>query len=250
MKLLIDIGNTRIKWMLVGDQLVVKGFDDDWSELEKHQGDILSVWISCVGKRSTLAETVKRVKALCCVEPNVASVTTKLGLLVNQYKDLDRLGVDRWVVAVGARALHANGNLIIVDAGTAVTIDCVDAEHNYLGGAILPGFAMMHDSLVGRTAGISSQRQEVLNVIGENTQECVNSGAHFGLVGAIERVVSEIRLRLRGGHVTLLITGGDAEVVVAASCLPFSYQANLLFDGLICLSEQSLAAKNTLSSVS
>ena len=248
MRLLIDIGNTRVKWALVDRKLFAKGDASDWSLVQKQKDEFQSIWISCVGKDSTFKQVVKQLRELSDIEPISVKVSAKACGLVNQYKSLDRLGVDRWVAAIGARALRPTGELIIIDVGTAVTIDCVDAESNYLGGVILPGFAMMHDSLVGKTAGISSLRQDPVAIIGQNTQECVNSGAHYGLVGAIERIVSEIRVDHGGDSTQLLITGGDAEQVIASSHLPFDHQANLLFDGLITISECSDQAENTLSS--
>lgn len=250
MKLLIDIGNTRVKWALADKQLTLRGDGEDWSHLEPHRDSIHSAWVSCVGKRSTLKKVVKQIKELGSLHVNIAKVTPSASGLVNQYKDLDRLGVDRWVAAIGARALQASGDLIVVDVGTAVTIDAVDAANNYLGGVILPGFTMMHDSLVGRTAGIRSQRQEALSVIGKNTQECVNAGAHYGVIGAIERIVSEMQVNLKSDSQKLIITGGDAEIVTASSHLQFEYQSNLVFDGLIALSECPEIAKNALLSES
>lgn len=248
MKLLIDIGNTRVKWALIDQQILVKGDADDWSALEKHKDAIHSAWISCVGNDSIFKKVAKQVREICGIKPFSVKVTSSACGLVNQYKNLERLGVDRWIAAIGARALRPSGELIVIDVGTAVTIDCVDAKSNYLGGVILPGFAMMHDSLVGQTAGISSLRQDTVGVIGKNTQECVNAGAHYGLVGAIERVVSEMQADLGSESMDLLITGGDAGLVIASSHLPFDHQANLLFDGLIAVSECSEYLENGLSS--
>ena len=158
--------------------------------------------------------------------------------MTNNYADLERLGVDRWVAALGARSLVPHGALIVIDAGTAVTIDLVSTDNSFEGGAILPGFAIMHDALTGRTAGIESNRQPVTSAIGKNTRDCVNSGIQYGLIGAIERLVCEIAASVDGRAPRLLITGGDAQTIVANSKLEVELQSDIMFHGLMLLSQK------------
>ncbi len=255
MKLLIDIGNTRVKWALANSQIIAQGeMHDVPGALAEHIESVRSIWVSCVGKPSTLASVAKQLKGLLSLELNLAKVTRCAGGLVNQYRDLDRLGVDRWIAAIGARARLPCGPFIVIDAGTAITIDYVDADDQYQGGVILPGFATMHDSLLGRTAGIQSQRQAVSGVIGKTTQECVNSGSQYGVLGAVERVVSEMQSQAgepqagepQAGEpaVKLIITGGDAQLITRLSHLSLEYHANLLFEGLNMFSDESDSAAN------
>ncbi|MBL4672361.1 MAG: type III pantothenate kinase [Arenicella sp.] len=255
MKLLIDAGNTRVKWAIsearVGTTLessVIESgvVDSDWSELVDYVGKVESVWLSCVASESVRDLILSQVEDLFGLEPQVATVSAGAPGMVNNYQDLGKLGVDRWVAALGARALVNDGDLIVIDAGTAVTIDLVSAENRFEGGVILPGLAAMQDALLGRTAGIQSQPSTVESVIGTNTHDCVNSGAQFGLLGAIERVVAEIvdvvqaRQSHRGfvGKVPrLLIMGGDADRIVEGSALDLEIQSHMIFYGLMLISK-------------
>ncbi|MFT6406742.1 MAG: type III pantothenate kinase [Arenicella sp.] len=248
MILLIDAGNTRIKWAVSSDQLdgiTVSGVidDDDWSELIAYVGKFESVWLSCVASEQVRNSILSKVESLFGLKAELATVTASAAGMLNSYDDLARLGVDRWVAALGARSIFSQGDLIIIDAGTAVTIDLVSAKNRFEGGAILPGFAIMHDALLGRTAGIQSQLQMVDSVVGKNTRDCVNSGVQYGLLGAIERVVAEMSTLVgasgggAGAAPKLLIMGGDAAEIVAGSKLDFELHSDMIFYGLMILSK-------------
>ena len=243
MRLLIDAGNTRIKWAVADnaqDLIVVSGvvLDGDWSGLDVFVGKIESALLSCVAAAVTMDAIAIQVKQQFSVQLRVVNVSSRALGMVNGYADLDLLGVDRWVAALGARSLVNSGALIVVDAGTAVTIDLVSADNRFEGGVILPGLIAMHDALLGRTAGIESYLEAVVSVIGKNTRECVNSGIQYGLVGAIERVVAEILSTLESDDTRLLIMGGDANLIVVNSDLKFELQSNMIFYGLMLLSKK------------
>jgi type III pantothenate kinase len=260
MKLLIDAGNTRIKWALAEDQadplieggisqvsIVENGvIDRDWFALTNYVGKVESVWLSCVASKQVRDLISSQVEELFGLQAHIATVSADAAGMVNSYRDLSKLGVDRWLAALGARAIVDEGDLIVIDAGTAVTIDLVSAENRFEGGVILPGFATMHDALLGRTAGIQSQPSEIESVIGRNTRDCVNSGAQFGLLGAIERVVAEMIdvVHARSRHSgfaskapRLLIMGGDADRLVDGSSLDRELQSHLIFYGLMLISK-------------
>lgn len=250
MKLLIDIGNTRTKWIVAdGREFVSRGaaLNAEFSSSDLHLPDaISSIWASCVGGDDRFEQVAKNIQLKLNLKVNRIRVEKERAGMQNAYRALDRLGVDRWVAAIGARDVLPQGALIVIDAGTAVTIDVVSNANSFEGGVILPGSVMMHDALVGRTAGISSALSEVGSIIGKSTEECVNAGALYGLAGAIERVVVEIQDGLsmahsavQSGSATVLMCGGDADKLV--SLLPASYQLepDIIFRGLRVISEQS-----------
>jgi type III pantothenate kinase len=252
MKLLIDIGNTRSKWALCeacGD-ILERGFLGD-AVLFSDDAQVLGlkprveqVWVSCVGNVDSLIAVTEMVRSEFALTPFVVEVESQFESLCNNYKDRQLLGVDRWVAAIGARSYVSSGAVIIVDAGTAATIDVISSDNAFEGGVILPGMEMMHDSLVGRTAGIDSELSRVGSVIGKTTRECVNAGVQYGLVGAIERVISEMlvmldkplidkpRLRGCGATTTIVICGGDADRIQALTSLPMQRCPDLIFRGL------------------
>ncbi len=242
MRLLLDVGNMRVKWALAHnstDEVVDSGvLADDWSDLACFAGEIDSVWVSCVASSSVLESLKSKVQQYFEIACNVVTVSSEKAGMKNNYADLRKLGVDRWVAALGARSVAPKGALIVIDAGTAVTIDLVSAKNCFEGGVILPGFTTMHDALIGRTARIESHRTPVHSVIGKNTRDCVNSGVQYGLIGAIERVVFEIAVELEKEQPRIILTGGDAEAIAAGSKLEVELQSNIIFHGLMLLSKK------------
>ncbi len=243
--LLLDAGNTRLKWAVANSEFDVlnSGVADYASMNALFAGSVLKgqierVAVSCVAGKG-VAQRIQEACSVCGMpDPLFAKVTAAACGLSNDYKTLDQLGVDRWVAALGAFKVFSAGEKIIVDAGTAVTVDWVDSRNVFQGGVILPGTKLMHDSLVGKTAGIKSQSGEVLSVLGKNTQECVNAGAFYGLAGAVERVVAElVSMRGRQSPWQVLVCGGDAQKLAGQLTLPegvsMVLQPDLIFIGLL-----------------
>lgn len=248
MKLLCDIGNTRLKWVLEDDgEFVQHGSCDNDSVRLDQALDLLhlqqppnAIWVSCVGQRSVLQAFEKYCQQHFGLSVNRLKVTASACGIQNNYAELGQLGVDRWVAAIGARQLVAEGMVVIVDAGTAVTIDVLDQHDCFLGGAILPGLTLMHDSLVARTAGIKSKRIESPTVIGSNTKDCVNSGTHYGFIGAVDHVLTKILQQyshLPSHALTLLCTGGDGQWVQQHSAHTLRFQPHLVLRGVSALAE-------------
>ncbi len=248
MKLLLDAGNTRTKWAVAdsnSDQLLDRGVLDRGANVsglaQLSHFEIDSAWVSCVVSQQVLADLRQGVKDCFSLSLNEAVVEQEAVGMANNYADLTRLGVDRWVAALGARSIYSQGPLIVVDAGTAVTIDLVSTENRFEGGVILPGFVTMHDALLGRTAGIDSEFRQVSSVIGRSTSECVNAGAQFGLIGAVEKVISEMRaseMLSSDDELRILLMGGDAEAIVAGTSMKVELQSDMIFKGLMLLSNR------------
>lgn len=247
MRLLFDIGNTRIKWVLEqqGDLIASDSCNND--ELESVDlPDVTaldSVWVSCVGQRSVLQRLQTKVEKTYQCAIHQAQVAASACGIENAYHAQDKLGVDRWLAVIGARSMVAAGDLIVIDAGTAVNIEWLSANNIYQGGVILPGAEIMHRALVGRTAGIDSVRSTVESVVGKTTMECVNSGVNYGLAGAVERIVSEMQHVIvsetsagqpptEGLPARVLVTGGDAPLLLANTSLSTQPVANLVLHGL------------------
>ncbi len=242
MLLLLDAGNTRLKWAIADKARTIAesgaieyfDFDDVLQRLAVNQC-FTAVLVSSVAGDDRNRLLTEICKKHLNHEPEFVCVNESDCGIQNNYQALDRLGVDRWVAAMGA-ANRVGVNRIIVDAGTAVTIDIVDADNTFLGGVILPGSKLMHDSLVGETAGIDSMRQPVSSVVGTTTVECVNSGVLYGLAGAIDRVIAEIfALKSDDRPWQVLLCGGDANWVQSQlkTELPKTHTPHLLFLGLL-----------------
>ena len=253
MHLLFDIGNTRVKWALIEssglssqDAALATQFQakDSLQSLLEHASDIKSVWVSCVGSKEVLKHIEQWASANLSAPFNIFKVSKSAGDFENAYQDINQLGVDRWAAAWGARALVPTGHIIIVDAGTTVTIDWLDANNVFQGGAIVPGATLMHDSLVDQTVGIQSVLIDAAPLVGRTTQDCVNSGVHFGLVGAVRNIIQEMQLKIHVSHLdhphlhyqaedaAIVLTGGDSKVLSTTLGLELSVDKNLVLRGL------------------
>ena len=130
----------------------------------------------------------------------------------------DRVGMDRLVAAVAANHLRdAKHPAIVVDAGTAITVDAVNASGAFLGGVILPGFrmtahAMAHDTDLLPVADATFPDAPP-SVIGKSTVAAIRSGIFWGGVGAVRELVTRIGNEL-DGEPQLFVTGGDAELLI------------------------------------
>ncbi len=111
------------------------------------------------------------------------------GGVVNGYDNPAQLGADRWAALIGARGLHA-GPALVVMAGTATTVDCLDAQGVFRGGLILPGLDLMRRSLARNTAGLP-EACGGYRVLPTNTDDAIVSGCIAATVGAIERMAKQ-----------------------------------------------------------
>ena len=135
--------------------------------------------------------------------------------LNNRYDDPGSVGADRIVNAV-ATGRHYGFPAIIVDIGTATTVEAVDAESNYLGGAILTGLNVALEALVARTAKLPSVdlEQEPRKVIATNTPDSLRSGFIYGYAGALDALIRRSREEMGAENARVVATGGPAGAVV------------------------------------
>lgn len=241
-RVLFDIGNTRLKWATyrdgrLGPQHAVSHAELD-NEISAELKDAIEgaeIWCSNVAGQDVRN---KLISGWLDSVPNellqFASVSDSALGLRNGYANLKQLGIDRWVAAIGARSLVRQGDLIVIDAGTAVTIDWLDSDSTYQGGVILPGAGLMHDALVGKTAGIKSDFSSTQRIIGKTTSECVNSGVSFGLLGAVERVVNEMSATI-ARPTKILLTGGASDMIDQGTDFSSESVPDLVMHGLAAL---------------
>lgn len=134
----------------------------------------------------------------------------------NRYANPDEVGIDRLANAAGGVRLYG-APLIVVDLGTAVTLDIISDKKEYVGGTILPGIEMSAEALSRRTARLPLASLEVPpRVIGRTTIESIRSGILYGLIGAIDSMIERIWKEL-GCRTNVVATGGLAPVVLKHS---------------------------------
>ncbi|KTB60402.1 pantothenate kinase [Pseudomonas syringae] len=220
----LDCGNSFIKWRVMSnrDTSVVSGgvVDSDEALLEQ-LGNLTGVVLTgcrLVSVRST-EETDELVFALTdalAISPERALPARELAGVTNGYDDYMRLGLDRWLAFVGAYAIAGNACLVI-DLGTAVTSDFVDAQGQHLGGFICPGMPLMRSELRTHTRRIryndtEAEKALVQLVPGRATAEAVERGCSLMLRGFVLTQI-EIARGYWGDDFTLFVTGGDAPLV-------------------------------------
>lgn len=231
-----DAGNTRIKWrQLSAESGVVlnEGVFADLDEvLASPLADSRPLQVRMCSVRS--AELTERLRQWSAVvlgrEADVAAVTRSCGGVSNQYEDMSRMGADRWLAMIAAYN-RIQDACVIVDAGTALTIDVVNATGRHEGGYILPGRRMMTGSLEANTA-IRLRHIDSDSVdLGNDTDAAVLHGALASQVALVEWVLGRLSGANRAPRV--ILSGGDAEALLAGMATPGAeIIPSLVLDGL------------------
>ncbi len=219
--LLVDIGNTRIKWALLqggrlGRQraLAYEGFtESDFARrVFATTASVTRVIVASVAGARVDGELRAAVRArLGCPTQFVKSARRGAGV-VTRYREPWRLGVDRFVAAMAAHHLARERAACVISAGTAVTVDLIDRRGVHLGGLILPGPELMVRSLLERTSGIQRRARDRAGrrgLFARSTRAAIEQGAIYAVAAAADRAVEEARRRLRSEPLVLL-TGGAA----------------------------------------
>lgn len=248
--LVIDIGNTRLKWaqyeapdaqarMLAHGAVYLERIDQ-LAETEWHALAHPQAMLGCAVAGLVVRRRVEEQLELWDLAPRWVVSGAQAAGVTNGYEHPGRLGTDRWVALIGARArVLASGPArpaLVVMVGTAVTVDAMDAEGRFLGGFILPGLGLMLKALEDGTAGLKVPTGEVRD-FPTNTSDALMSGGVFGMVGAIERMHRQIVAQC-GEAPALYMTGGAAVKLAPVSDLPFELIDTLIFEGLLTLAAE------------
>ena len=236
MYLLIDIGNTRIKWqqrddkdILLTDSILVEEFMDiDFSSIKS----IDKIIVSNVNHSVVLDKLKVILSKFKC--PIIETKPISNEYLINDYEDYKTLGIDRWLTALGAWKLYQRP-LLVINAGTAITIDLVELDKeskpHFKGGMILPGVAISLAVLNNSTNLIDTE-------IGKshypslNTKDAVTTGIITSIQGAVNLVCRKLPSSL-----PILLTGGDANLIFEQAeddwKSRIKLEGDLIFEGLM-----------------
>ena len=243
MTVLVDIGNTRIKWATLADgRLVRRGSAVHRDSLDS---GVAALAAALPARPRIIAANVagepvaERLRAIVATLPGASLelVTTsaeRFGVRC-AYADPSRLGVDRWVAVLAA--YHAAGAAACaIDAGTAVTFDAVDAAGTHLGGLIFPGVGLLATALDRNTSDIGSTAAAPaaprgLELLGRNTDAAVGHAAWLALSAALDRAVVTVE-RALGTRPPVYLTGGDAETLLGWLETRAELRADLVLEGL------------------
>lgn len=204
MRLLIDVGNTAVKTALYNGSDVSSC---DPNELAWQK--ITEVVYACVGNSEQLTSLLTAAQAhnIPCYE---AVVTKQLENLRCAYPQYQNLGIDRWLAVIAAYKLWPQQDCIIVDMGTATTIDVLNADGQHLGGWIIPGLDLMTRSLTQNTQRVFDDETTPFSCeLGINTPNGLKNGALVATLGAVEQA----KLHLNNKKPQLIFAGGYAKLL-------------------------------------
>ena len=217
MILLIDAGNTRIKWALA-DSAKPGEWRASGAVLHADIGTLADAWRGQTIERAIAANVAGAAMRdrLAALLPGSAidwfASQPQLGGMRNGYRTPAQLGCDRFAAAFGARTLEPGKAVIVATCGTATTIDAINASGNFLGGMIAPGLGLMASSLARNTAQLPqvSASRTLAGAFADNTDDAILAGCLSAQAGAIERACQLHRAEL------CIISGGAAPFPAAS----------------------------------
>lgn len=241
---MLDVGNTRIKWgvLRAGEirrtghiaqaRIRDKGLQVLTTRIPR---EVDGVFVSNVAGASFATRLSGVVGAHCNCEVRFAHSERCGWGVTNAYTQPRRMGVDRWVAMVGAWA-EMKASCLVVDAGTAITIDAIDDQGRHLGGQIIAGVATMANALAKATSDIpqvkpaTGRTAEDLTMFAHNTAAAVREGALNAVAGAVDRAIQTLQSNAYAPVVVL--TGGDASRILNTLREPPVHRPHLVLQGL------------------
>ncbi len=236
MQLLVDIGNTRLKWCLhhAGQCSVnalnihISGFQDDlaqqWQALS-YVPQVLA--IANVNKSAITTDLIQLARTYWpLLTVYIARSESYACGVKNGYLYPDKLGVDRWLALIAAWQRFKE-SCCVIDCGSAMTLDWINTQGEHQGGMIAPGLRLMQQSLHHNTEQLPEVRGDYYSGIAQDTSAAISSGVMGAAIGLIEKSVREHPVQ----H--LLLTGGDSPLISKALKYDFILEPDLVFAGLI-----------------
>lgn len=231
----IDVGNTRIKWRTLQNGTVVTRGALPKEELEKwllimgqqHAPD--KVRISCVANRDIVKRLAEQASQWGCLLQE-AKTSHHVASVRCGYDDPGALGVDRWLAVVAAFNQFGRP-CVVVDVGSAVTVDLVDGDGQHLGGYIVPGLGMIRQSLFEGTSQVKVDDFTAASVEpGCSTKQAVTNGSLLMIKAMVESAADLLKPEIDSAQI--VITGGDGDYLVKVLGDQVCYLPELVMDGL------------------
>ena len=226
--LLLDVGNTRLKWAVSENGAIVHDGKpaDALARLDLDDEPESIRVVSVAGPANELA-----INKTCLARWHRAAIHARSEAerdgLHNGYAQPQRLGADRWIAMLAAWHLSGRKAFVVADAGTALTVDVVDAHGQHLGGVIAAGLQTSEKAVLGATRFPTRDTPLVDHAgLGLDTEACVRQGAMLSVIGAIERATAVLPDAAR------VLTGGDADRLHPHLAGDWKLQPDLVLAGL------------------
>ena len=248
--IVLDVGNASVKWA-TGNNGVLEGGgrfyyrDEGFSRSASRAFEGLAaprvLAVANVAGAGMEREIFEWAGTVWDTVPCFIRATNQAAGVTNAYREPGALGADRWAAIVAAH--HETENPVcVIDCGTAITLDVVDAAGRHLGGLIAPGLAMMRRSLVKETAAIGpipDGADGLPPLFSRNTTEGVNNGVMHMAGALIDRVTEEAAAGC-GRNLEAVITGGDAERLLPLLRRTPRYDRHLVLKGIALIAREML----------
>lgn len=236
MILLVDLGNSRLKWALavdgrVGDIHAADYRQSGFAECLQRQWRTYArpdcIGIAAVGAPAVLGDVSDVARRLWpgvdIVQPLPVASTAGV---VNAYHSPGKLGIDRWLALLAVRRAYP-GRWCIVDCGTAITLDLLSEDGVHQGGLIAPGINLMKRALASGTEVLPLLESQAVLGLGVNTETAIGGGVLFAAIGLVEAALS------RYPGYRLLLCGGDAGLLQGLLKVDAVVDAKLVLKGLL-----------------
>ena len=241
MKLLVDIGNSRIKWACISLVGLTKSQNFNLNKTEikdsltrhwKEISDVEAIFVSNIAGEKIAQQLSEWTTKQWELEPKFVTSEQKRFGVVNAYKQPEKLGVDRWLSLIVARQ-YARMATCVIDCGTAITLDIVTKHGEHQGGMIIPGLKLMRQALTHNTNAIKniSDKGSEFKILAINTFSAVQSGTLYSITATVERLISDLRQQFNN-RIRFIITGGDAETVLPLLSTTVAHYPNIVLKGL------------------
>ncbi|MGZ4969418.1 MAG: type III pantothenate kinase [Methylobacter sp.] len=240
MNLLIDMGNTRLKWAFTTAGQIMPGSPLLNGQINRNE--LVALWkgiyrprrvaISCVSA-SELLDLVQSIARQLWLDVDIILVKPQAQAfgVINAYREPDKLGVDRWLSLVAVWQKYKSP-ACIVDCGTAITVDLIGADGRHQGGLISPGLKLMKESLGHGTQALPFIVTKHVFGLASYTEAAIYSGTLMAAIGLIEHV-----LAIQPANIRLILTGGDAELIAGQLGVASIIDPDLVLRGLLCVLE-------------
>jgi type III pantothenate kinase len=243
--LLIDMGNSYLKWTLASDAGDVSKVNSiplgsvseySWDSCERPA----RILVSCVSSPNHKQALIASIKNKWQRVPQFLSSPAQGVGVSNAYSEPSRLGSDRWAAMVAAYHI-AQMAVLVVDAGTALTVDAIDAKGTHLGGLISPGLQLSRSILdTGTQINIDYAQMDTSNrFFGTSTEAGIIAGTTYAADGLIERAFNELSAITDSGETRCILTGGDAVQLEKTLQCPCALEPALVLKGLALIATAS-----------
>ena len=256
MRLIVDVGNTRIKWAWCDSGRLTEAErmphrDNDLTQvLERAWGKLPPPAKVCVGNVAG-AHAAAHIEAWATAHWRrpvrfVASSAVARGVR-NAYMEPEHLGVDRWAALVAARNLDPEQAWIVVDCGTVLTVDVLDADGTHRGGLMIPGLARMRSCLRESAPALREIQIEATVEgfqLGKNTPEGIKFGTVYAVKALIEHLPRDLTISsaVAGASWSYLLTGGAASQLQPLLTVPCRLEPELVLQGIALLADERRCA--------